>query len=68
MDTASELRQRVLTVSANPVAVNYILAAMKAKLTVARNLRIKGQAKQPDSTRCSENALSWPAEARNPRI
>ena len=49
MDLDSKSKQGVLaTVSAN-------LATAKAKLAVAKNLRIKGQAEQPEPTRYSEN-------------
>ena len=48
MDADNELRQGVLAAaSANFTAMNYTLAATKAKLTAMRNLRIKGQAEQP---------------------
>ena len=66
MDAHSESRQRVLaTASVNPAAAKYILAATKTKFAVARILRIKGSAEQPESThysenpsRCNETALS----------
>ena len=59
MDADSESRQGVLVAaSANLAATNYTLAATKAKLATARNLRIKGQAKQPEPTRCTKNVAN----------
>ena len=59
MDAHSESRQGVLAAaSVNFAAVKYILTTMKTKFTVARILRIKGSAEQPEPTRCSEISLT----------
>ena len=69
MDAHNESRQRVFATA------KYILAAANAKFVAARVFRIKGLAEQPEPihcnknlSRCSENTLSWPARARNPRV
>ena len=49
MDAVSESRQGALA------TVKYTLDAMKAKLAVAKNLRIKGKVEQPEPTCCSKN-------------
>ena len=53
MDVDSESRQGVLT-------------AAKAKLVALRNLRIKGQAEQPEPTRFSEKSIFTVAKLRDP--
>ena len=59
MDAVSESRQGVLiAASENLATANFTLIAMKAKLTAAKNLRIKGQVEQAEPIRCSENSFS----------
>ena len=56
MVTDRESRQGVLaTPNANLIVANYTLAVEKAKLAASRNIRIKGQAEQPEPTHCSKN-------------